>query len=88
MTTAETFRAEMLRDGDAALAELTGRPCVAVLDQLACQLDELAKIRPRLAAELLDEEPQWAWYPWRQTVVRTLGPRGFDACGWTGIATS
>ncbi|UTM38255.1 Rv1355c family protein [Rhodococcus pyridinivorans] len=47
---------------------------VAVRDRLDEQLAGLA----RLGDGTTKEAPRWAYYPWRRTVVRVLGPEGFE----------
>ena len=75
------WSAQILRDDipdDAAtLARLRADPAVEVIDALAGQWGELRKILPPVEESLYDEAPRWAYYPWRRTVVRVLGPRAF-----------
>jgi hypothetical protein len=79
-----SWSAQILRDdpfGDAAdraqLAVLRADPGVEVLDTLAGQWGELRKILPAVDAEYFQEAPRWAYFPWRRTLLRVLGPRGF-----------
>ncbi|MBY6540633.1 Rv1355c family protein [Rhodococcus sp. BP-349] len=48
-----------------------------VLDTLDAQARGLSALVPRPGADVLDEPPRWVHYPWRRTLVRVLGPRGF-----------
>jgi hypothetical protein len=73
----EPYRAELLLGGDLRLPALTTDPAVTVSDTLESQRAELARIRPSVEAGLLAEADRWAWYPWRRTLVRVLGPQGF-----------
>ena len=76
-----TWSAQILRDDspdDAAQVDrLRADPAVEVLDSLGGQWGELRKILPAVQPELYDEAPRWAYYPWRRTLVRVLGPRAF-----------
>jgi molybdopterin/thiamine biosynthesis adenylyltransferase len=72
--------AQLLDAADAdALAELRADPRVEFIDRRSEQLDGLRQLRPAPSAELVAEPSQWAYYPWRRTVVGVLGPRGFRA---------
>jgi hypothetical protein len=61
----------------ARIADLSADPAVQVLDHLQGQQRELAKLMPSVAADVLNEPTRWAWYPWRRTLVRVLGPGAF-----------
>ncbi|MCW2603478.1 MAG: UBA/THIF-type binding protein [Pseudonocardiales bacterium] len=75
------WSAEILRGEDPAhaarIAQLTADPAIEVLDSLDGQWGELRKILPAAEPDLYDEAARWAYYPWRRTLVRILGPRGF-----------
>lgn len=49
------------------------------MDCLDAQRAELHSLLPPPAPEVLAEAPRWVHYPWRRTLVATLGPRGFRA---------
>ncbi|MBY6678478.1 Rv1355c family protein [Rhodococcus sp. BP-332] len=49
----------------------------AILDTTAEQLQSLDALLPTPSSELLDEPTRWVHYPWRRSLVRVLGPRGF-----------
>src|SRR4051794_19505497 len=56
-------------------AEYLGDPTVAVVDELAAQLDQLARCRaPREGdpVEPVECEGVWFYYPWRRTLVHLL----------------
>jgi hypothetical protein len=67
-------------DDAEALARLRkSQPSLQVVDTLADQLTELAEIdhpgnlgKPAAPIEVRDTDGVWAYYPWRNTVVRTL----------------
>jgi len=63
----DTARWEALRDD----------PCVEVVDTLAVQRDELACLRPAVAADIAEEPGRWAWFPWRRSLAAVLGPRAY-----------
>ena len=52
---------------------------ISILDRRADQENLLRRLRPEPGAALLAEGGQWAYYPWRRTVVAVLGPQGFRA---------
>ena len=56
------------------LALLQSEPDVVVIDRLDAMQLELAALRPAPAQALLDEPRQWAWYPWRRTLIFVPGP--------------
>lgn len=74
--------ARVLDPADPADRELLERlradPAVEVVDLLAPQRAELRDLRPGPDPELLDEPSRWVHYPWRRSVVRVLGRRGFQ----------
>ncbi|TFI43258.1 Rv1355c family protein [Rhodococcus sp. 1R11] len=65
------------RDQDSVVRALLDDPTVGVVDTT---FDQLASLRELLPATAVDSEelPRWVHYPWRRTLVRVLGPRGFD----------
>ena len=77
----EAHTATLLKADDAIdrarLALLRSEPDVVVIDRLAAMQHELAALRPGPARALLDEPRQWAWYPWRRTLISVPGPRQY-----------
>ncbi|MDT2008216.1 Rv1355c family protein [Rhodococcus opacus] len=64
--------------GDAAVLDRLRRdPAVVFVDRLEHQRDTLRTLVPAPAPGVLDETPVWAYYSWRRTVVRLLGPTAF-----------
>ncbi|MGA8331613.1 MAG: Rv1355c family protein, partial [Mycobacterium sp.] len=61
------------------LDQLRADPLVEFVDSSKIQLAELRGLLPPPAAELVEEPPRWAYYPWRRSVVAVLGPRAFRA---------
>jgi nitroreductase len=61
----------------AELALLRSEPDVVVIDRLDAMQQELSALRPGPAQTLLDEPRQWAWYPWRRTLISVPGPRQY-----------
>jgi molybdopterin/thiamine biosynthesis adenylyltransferase len=61
------------------LDQLRADPLVEFIDSSENQVAELRGLLPPPAAELVDEPPRWAYYPWRRAVVTVLGPRAFRA---------
>lgn len=59
------------------LAALRRDPSIVFLDRLEEQRAGLARLTPSPSDELLEESMRWIYYPWRRTVVATLGPRSF-----------
>lgn len=56
--------------GDAAeLRRLRRRSDVAVVDNTASLREELAGVRPTLGEAVVTAPVQWAWFPWRRTLV-------------------
>lgn len=58
---------------------LTQDPGVLVVDQLDEQRQELRQLLPPPSDALLGERDRFAYYSWRQALVRVLGPEGFNA---------
>ncbi len=63
---------------DRAIAQRLAAGPVQAIDQLESQRDELRSLRPAVGHEILDEPSRWVYYPWRRTMVKTIGPLGFD----------
>jgi hypothetical protein len=59
--------------------QLKRRPTTTVLDHVPVQRTELDRLVPTVDAEILTEQPRSAYYPWRKTLVRMVGPRGYHA---------
>ncbi len=58
------------------LARLRADPVIDYVDSWAAQnaaLERMEVIEP----DILEESPRFAYYPWRRTVVKILGPRSF-----------
>jgi len=69
---------ELAPDAD-TFEQLRQTPSVTVLDTWAQQAAALAALRPAPDVALLDEPARWIYYPWRQTLVKLLGPRSYRA---------
>jgi len=63
----------------AIIEQLKRRSVTTVLDHVSVQRAELARLVPPIDPELLDEQPRSMYYPWRRTLVRMVGPRGYGA---------
>lgn len=59
------------------LADLRADPAIEHVDSWASQNASLARLKPTPASELVEETPRFAHFPWRRSVVKILGPRGF-----------
>lgn len=57
--------------------ELRRTSGIQVLDTTGTQLHSLRKLLPTPSADVLGECPRWVHYPWRNSLVRVLGPVGF-----------
>ncbi|MGU3432799.1 Rv1355c family protein [Actinomycetes bacterium M1A6_2h] len=64
-------------DEVATLDELRDDPSIEFIDHSADQLRALKQVTPAAPDDELTEQIHWIYYPWRRTVVATLGPRGF-----------
>ncbi|MEU2006039.1 Rv1355c family protein [Rhodococcus sp. NPDC019627] len=63
---------------DAELLELLRQdPAVLFVDRLELQRANLRSLVPAPGPEVTEERPVWAYYSWRRTVVRLLGPASF-----------
>ena len=75
------WNARVLDENDPAdrieLDRLRQDPVIEFLDRLDEQRDGLSRLTPPPPPELVDEPMRWIHYPWRRTVVATLGPRSF-----------
>lgn len=61
------------------LAALRADRCNEFRDSIDLQVRELEALLPEPAVDLLSESHRWIYYPWRRTVIRALGPKGFRA---------
>jgi hypothetical protein len=72
------YMATLLREDDAAdrilLARLRAEPNVVTIDRTDTIRRELTALRPAPNKEMLREPRQWAWYPWRRTLISVPGP--------------
>jgi hypothetical protein len=59
--------------------QLRQTPSVTILDTWTQQIAALAELRSAPDDALLDEPARWVYYPWRQTLVKLLGPRSYRA---------
>ncbi|MFD4182816.1 Rv1355c family protein [Rhodococcus sp. NPDC058514] len=77
----QQYAATLLADGcgeDAdLLASLRASPGVAFHDELGTQRECIESIHSAPESVDRDEPPVWAYYPWRRSAVRILGPVGF-----------
>jgi molybdopterin/thiamine biosynthesis adenylyltransferase len=75
------WQAEVLNErhvSDAVrILELQADPRIEVLDRLDDQLRALRALRTNDPVDVEAEGPRWAYYPWRRTLVRLLGPTAF-----------
>lgn len=69
---------ESIAEDKAELTRLRANPDITFLDTLETQRAGLEKLIPAASPEMLAENPRWAYYPWRATVVAILGPKGFE----------
>ncbi|WP_373863327.1 ThiF family adenylyltransferase [Rhodococcus marinonascens] len=63
--------------GAEVLDRLRRDPEVTFIDQLEQQRAALRSLVPAPGPDVLDEAPVWAYYSWRRTAVRVLGPNSF-----------
>jgi nitroreductase len=59
------------------LEALRADPRIEFADTLELQRANLARLHPPASAELREEQHRWAYYPWRRSAVRILGPKSF-----------
>src|SRR6478752_9650975 len=73
------FAAQILTADDEreTLAALQADPRVEFLDHSDELLRGVRALHPTPGPDILDEPIRWVYYPWRRTVVATLGPKGF-----------
>ncbi|MDT5289826.1 MAG: hypothetical protein QOF88_4715, partial [Mycobacterium sp.] len=64
-------------DDGQLLADLRADPGIEFVDSFSAQAAALTRLRPAPDPDLVGEAPRWAYYPWRRTVVKILGPRSF-----------
>ncbi len=64
--------------GDRAVAECLISAGTTVVDRLQSQRAELDQLRPPVDPELRAEPPRYVYYPWRRSLLKTVGPRSFD----------
>jgi molybdopterin/thiamine biosynthesis adenylyltransferase len=64
-------------DDAGVLAELRADPGIEVLDTWAVQHGALLRALAACESDLADEAPRWAYYPWRRSLVKILGPQSF-----------
>src|SRR5579875_2992918 len=57
---------------------LSSDPQTVVIDRLADQRAELERLVPRIGHEIQGETPRYVYFPWRSTLVKMLGPTGFE----------
>ena len=72
---------------DRAIAQRLANTGTRTIDRLDAQRAELAELRPAVPAAVIDEAPRFVYYPWRKTICKLVGPKGFDRSGWTATAT-
>jgi molybdopterin/thiamine biosynthesis adenylyltransferase len=79
MAEASGFAAQILTADDEreTLAALRADPRVEFLDHSDELLRGVRALHPTPGSDILDEPIRWVYYPWRRTVVATLGPKGF-----------
>ncbi len=66
-------------DDRRVLAELRADPRVDVIDRWEDQAAGARELLPQLDPELIAGLKNWAYYPWRRTLVSVLGPCAFRA---------
>ncbi|GAA4471055.1 Rv1355c family protein [Rhodococcus olei] len=81
MTPADEYAATLFdehRPEDAEqLARLRANSGTVFVDRIESQRESLRALLPRPDPHSLDEPPVWAYYPWRRTAVRILGPTAY-----------
>jgi hypothetical protein len=63
---------------DRALAECLISTGTRVVDRIESQRAELDELRPPVDPDLRVEPPRYVYYPWRRTMLKTVGPRSFE----------
>ena len=61
------------------LEQLRADARVEFVDRSSDQASTVRSLLPRADPELIAEPMRWAYYPWRRSVVRILGPKAFRA---------
>ncbi len=67
-----------LRSDRSIAQRLASDPTVKTIDRLDTQRAELDELRPAADDEVRAEAPRFAYYPWRRTLVKIVGPRSFE----------
>lgn len=57
---------------------LRSDPSSQLFDHRNAQLEELRRLRPPVARDILDDPGRWVYYPWRRALVTLVGPRAFS----------
>ncbi|WP_166356392.1 Rv1355c family protein [Phytoactinopolyspora limicola] len=65
-------------DNAVELERLVKTRGLSVVDTIARQRHDLARLLPPPNADLLNEPTRWYYYPWRRSVVHLLGPHTFQ----------
>lgn len=65
-------------DDQFTLDQLRADPRITVIDECGEQQSALRTVVPAVGREMLDEPTRWAYYPWRRSLVRILGPAAFN----------
>jgi molybdopterin/thiamine biosynthesis adenylyltransferase len=77
------YRARILREdhpGERTLLdELRADARITFTDDRDELLENLRRLRPAPAPDVIAEPTRWAYYPWRRAVVGVLGPLGYAA---------
>jgi nitroreductase len=63
----------------AIIEQLKRRPATTVLNHVSVQRSELGRLVPPVDPEIVNEQPRSAYYPWRKTLVKMVGPRSYGA---------
>lgn len=77
----DQYRAIFIDDedhSDSTLDQLRRDPRITVIDECRQQRAALHTLVPAVDRELIDEPARWAYYPWRRSLIRILGPESFS----------
>ncbi|NOP96123.1 Rv1355c family protein [Mycolicibacterium fortuitum] len=77
----DQYRAIFIDDEDhsgSTLDQLRRDPRITVIDECRQQRAALHTLVPAVDRELIDEPARWAYYPWRRSLIRILGPESFS----------
>lgn len=77
----DQYRAIFIDDedhSDSTLDQLRRDPRITVIDECRQQRAALHTLVPAVDRGLIDEPARWAYYPWRRSLVRILGPESFS----------